>query len=278
MIAKAMPKNAKKRKTTPNWFKALVVVVLAILVGAIIGIPIAINIHPDENGNYSVEVKTEVIQDGKMKLSEEEKPAIVEEDGELVEKLLPTVEEIDGGQIIDEGTKEPTDDVKSAQGAIYRTDTWQDFIADTTDHCVIEGNIYGAQCVSLSQAFWTNYAGRSVSVCGTGAARGIWQCKDYNAGDDFITIINPSEIQAGDWIITNGGSYGHVAMAVGPYNYGYVAVYGENQGGVPCSEGGSKPNTINLSMKTFLGAFRPKSYIKKTEIVPALVPDTGIAR
>jgi hypothetical protein len=104
----------------------------------------------------------------------------------------------------------------------------------------------------------------------------MWSCKENNAKDSFVLIENAADIQPGDWIITNGGTWGHVAMAVGYYNNGYIAVYGENQGGVLCPGGGSQPNVINLSMRTFLGAFRPKDYIipePEPEIPEA--PDTG---
>lgn len=258
--------------------KAVLAVLAGLLLGAGIGVPIAVNVKPSEDGKEVKIEYTTVIKDGEITLSPEQVPAVVEEGDVLVEKSLPTVEEIDGGELINEETKEKLNDVSMAHGAAYDTSTWKAFVAGTTDKCVIEGNIFGAQCVSLAQAFWTNYAGRAVSVCGTGAAYGIWQCADYNAGDEFVKIENPAEILPGDWIITSGGQWGHVAMAVGPYNNGYVAVYGENQGGTPCSQGGSQPNVINLSMKTFLGAFRPKSYVVQPEPEPVLVPDTSISK
>lgn len=270
--------KVKDSKTMPSWLKVIITVVLAVLAGAAVGIPIAVNVKPSEDGKEVKVELTTVIKDGDLKLSPEQVPAIVEEGDGLVEKSLPTVEEIDGGELVNEETKQKLNDVSMAHGATYDTSSWQAFVSGTTDKCVIEGNIFGAQCVSLAQAFWTNYAGRAVSVCGTGAAYGIWQCADYNAGEEFVKIENPAEILPGDWIITSGGQWGHVAMAVGPYNFGYVAVYGENQGGTPCSEGGSQPNMINLSMKTFLGAFRPKTYIVQPEPEPVLAPDTGKAR
>lgn len=257
--------------------KVIIVILAGVLLGVGIGVPIAINFNTTENGEVKIEYTT-VIKDSAMELTKEQVPAVVEENGELVEKSLPTVEEIDGGELINEETKEKLNDVSMAHGSAYDTSNWEAFVAGTQNKCVIEGNIYGAQCVSLAQAFWTNYAGRSISVCGTGAAYGIWSCADYNAGEEFVKIENPAEIQPGDWIITSGGLWGHVSMAVGPYNAGYVAVYGENQGGEPCEVGGSQPNIINLSMKNFLGAFRPKSYIVVPEPEPVLVPNTGISK
>lgn len=261
-----------------KWIKVALVIIAGAFIGAGIGVPIAINVKPNEDGKEVKVEFTTVIKDGEMKLAPEQVPAVVEEGDVLVEKSLPTVEEIDGGELVNEETKQKLNDVLMAHGAAYDISSWQAFVAGTNNKCVIEGNIFGAQCVSLAQAFWTNYAGRAVSVCGTGAAYGIWQCADYNAGDEFVKIENPAEILPGDWVITSGGQWGHVAMAVGPYNFGYVAVYGENQGGTPCSQGGSQPNMINLSMKTFLGAFRPKTYIVEPEPEPVLAPDTGKAR
>lgn len=190
---------------------------------------------------------------------------------------IKTVETVDGGQMQTE-KGEKVEDITSARGAVYRTDTYEHFIADTLNKCVIEGNIFGAQCVSLAQAYWTNYAGFGLDTCGTGAARGIWTCREKNAGDDYVLIENSADIQPGDWIITNGGQWGHVAMAVGYYNNGYIAVYGENQGGTLCEAGGSQPNVINLSMATFLGAFRPKAYIIPEPAPAPEAPDTSNAK
>ena len=67
-------------------------------------------------------------------------------------------------------------------------------------------------------------------------------------------------IQAGDWIITSNGTWGHVGMALGGYNNGYVALLGTNQGGVACAGGGSSANIINMGLGPFAGAFRPKKY------------------
>ena len=61
-------------------------------------------------------------------------------------------------------------------------------------------------------------------------------------------------------------------MALGKPNKGYVALLGENQGGTSCADGGSATNIINISLKTFKGAFRPKIYD-----LPK-VPDTGIVK
>lgn len=214
------------------------------LISVVGGFGISIVIHPYE---------TETGKGINIEISPVQVPAVSSVDA----SDIVTVEEVDGGEIY----QQILDDM-NALGSFYNTESYQAFINDTRDKCVVEGNRYGAQCVSLAQAFWTNYAGRAISTCNTGAARGIWECASYNAGDEFELIIEPTKIKPGAWIVTDGGTWGHVAMAVGTYNNGYVTVYGENQGGEKCEEGGSKPNVINLSMKTFLGAFMPKTYIE----------------
>ena len=187
---------------------------------------------------------------------------------EFSESEIPTLETVDGGEI--------KIDSFSSQGSFFRTDTYEHFIEDTENKCVIEGNVFGAQCVSLAQAFWTNYAGRSISDCGTGAARGIWECKDINAGSDFVLVEGVQNLQAGDWAIFDSGRYGHVGMVYDSIEDDYIPLYGENQGGKPCEAGGSQPNFVKLNHKTLLGAFRPKEYIIKPE--PTIAPDGGLVK
>ena len=124
---------------------------------------------------------------------------------------------------------------------------------------------FGSQCVDLYAAFQLSYANRWPDVCGTGAARGLWDCKEQNAGEEYELIYDPNALQAGDWVIFGGGQYGHVGMALGPTTNGYVALLGENQGGAFCNGGGAATNIINMSTKTFLGAFRPKIYVVPEE-------------
>ena len=89
-----------------------------------------------------------------------------------------------------------------------------------------------------------------------------WNCKEYNAGDEFELIYDAKNLQTGDWIIFSSGEYGHVGMAMGSYNNGYISLLGQNQGGTACDGGGAATNIINISLKSFVGAFRPKTYIK----------------
>jgi hypothetical protein len=249
----------------PRWAKAIIVALL----GLAVGLPVGITITPKTDGETkTVEVEVKVDTGGAVEFGTTDEP--VDITNEAIEAApqedIKTVETVDGGKI----------EEFAGYGEWYPTDTYENFIKATINKCVSEGNPFGAQCVSLAQAYWTSYAGYGVDLCGTGAARGMWACKENNAKDSFVLIENAADIQPGDWIITNGGTWGHVAMAVGYYNNGYIAVYGENQGGVLCPGGGSQPNVINLSMRTFLGAFRPKDYIipePEPEIPEA--PDTG---
>ena len=254
----------------PRWVKALV----AILLGLLAGVPVGVFVIPktNENGDKTIEIKTVIDTGSALEFAKtDEAVDITDEVMEIIpEEDIKTIEAVDGGKI----------EEFFGQGEWFPTDTYENFIAATLNKCVTEQNPFGAQCVSLAQAFWNSYAGYSVDLCGTGAARGMWACKENNARDSFVLITDPAEIQPGDWIITDGGTWGHVAMAVGYYNNGYIAVYGENQGGVLCPQGGSQPNVINLSMKTFLGAFRPVDYIipePEPEPTPE-APDTGATK
>lgn len=243
-----------------NKYYKLILILAAMLVSLLSGAGIDVLIRPANVEN--------ILKDGfSIEISSKQVPAAVAPS--IPDSEIVTVEEVDGGEIF----QQILDDI-NARGSYYDTSSYEAFINATQGQCVIEGNIYGAQCVSLAQAFWTNYAGRAISTCGTGAARGIAECSEYNAGTEFEYTTDVSKIIPGTWIVTNGGTWGHIAMAVGYYNNGYLAVYGENQGGEKCPEGGSKPNVINLSMNTFLGAFIPKTYIPIPQPDP-VIPISG---
>ena len=248
----------------PRWVKALIMALL----GLAVGLPVGITLTPKTEGETkTVEVEVKVDTGGAVEFGTTDEPVNITTEAfeSIPQQDIKTVEAVDGGEI--KGF--------AGQGEWYPTDNYENFIKATLNKCVIEGNPYGAQCVSLAQAFWNSYAGYGLDLCGTGAARGIWTCKENNAKDSFVLIENSADIQPGDWIITNGGQWGHVAMAVGYYNNGYIAVYGENQGGTLCEAGGSQPNVINLSMKTFLGAFRPVDYIIPEPEPTPEAPDTS---
>lgn len=215
-----------------------------------------------------------------IEYAEEQVPAILEDDmGELEEtqdidgEAILTVEEVDGGAFEDEATGVSTlegeyEDLGWAEW--YPTDTPEAFRNATIGKCIRAGNKFGSQCVSLARVYWWSYADRDVSTCGTGMAKGMMNCAEQNAGDDFDIYWKDSawDIQAGDWLVFDGGQYGHIGMALGPVSGGYVALLGENQGGRACEGGGAATNIINISIKNLIGFYRPKAYIK-----PAPTPE-----
>lgn len=230
-----------------------------IAVGAGFGLNFAV--RPTENGGTVIEVSASI------ELSEKQVPATLETaDGDVEILELPTVEAVDSGNI--------TSLVDCAEGEeecglgkfIYApTETPQAFKDYTYGGCWDTDGSYNEQCFDLGDLFWQNYAGRRLTTCGTGAAKGTWagDCKFTNAKDDFTLVYESTQLQAGDWVVFNNGTWGHIGMALGGYNNGYVALLGQNQGGPLCpgSTMGGATNIINISLKNFAGAFRPNSYI-----------------
>ena len=262
-----------KQKLTPK-LKWLIGILAVLGVGLATGAVVKVNI---EAPNYSAVIE----------YADEEVPAVFEDDkGDwyYTDEEIPTVEEVDGGLFEDEVTgvsvlEGEYDDLGWAE--TYNVSSPEAFRNDTIGKCIRAGNRWGSQCVSLARVFWWSYADRDVSTCGTGMAKGMMNCADQNAGDDFVIYWKDDyrKIQAGDWLVFDGGQYGHVGMALGGVSNGYVALLGENQGGKACEGGGAATNIINISIKNLIGFYRPKAYIKpepKPEPVP--VPDTGIAK
>ena len=257
-----------------NKLKAMwgaIIAIIVALVAAIIGVNVNLNLKTSEEGFNAT-----------IQLSEEQIPAVIEGDkGEVIEtteydgQIIPTVEEVDGGQFKDKDTGVSVNDGQYADlgwSEWYDTSSPEAFKNATINRCIIDNNYYGAQCVSLARVFWWSYANRDVSTCGTGMAKGMMKCADENAGDDFLVYWaeDKPQIQAGDWLVFGGGQYGHVGMALGPVVNGYVALLGENQGGASCGAnvGGSATNIININTKDLIGYYRPKSYVK-----PAPAPE-----
>lgn len=250
--------------------KKKILYIIIIALSGLIGAGIDVAIRPTENGirvdaSYNIE------------FSDVQVPAEMENDqGEIVvDENIPTVEEVDGGLFKDDFDVEFGD---MGWSETYDVSSPEAFKNDTLGKCIIANNYYGAQCVSLARVFWWSYADRDVSTCGTGMAKGMMNCADENAGDDFEIYWRDSidKIQAGDWLVFDGGMYGHVGMALGGNNNGYVALLGENQGGHSCGAnvGGSATNIINISLKNLIGFYRPKAYIKP-EPTPEPIPISG---
>ena len=181
---------------------------------------------------------------------------ITNEKGEVETISAPTVDEVDSkNAICPEG-------VECGLGKyIYApTGTATEFKDYTINKCWNTDGYYGAQCWDLGDLFWQNYAKRSLDTCGTGAAKGTWNCRTKNAGSEFDLITDARQLRLGDWVVFNNGQWGHIGMAMGNYNNGYIALLGQNQGGSACAGGGSSANIINISLGSFAGAFRPKTY------------------
>lgn len=150
----------------------------------------------------------------------------------------------------------------------------QAFKDSTLGRCIDTDGYFGSQCWDLGNAFWVEYVNRWLSTCGKGGAKhtiedGCWQ---RNAGSEFTMVWDARDIQAGDWVVFNNGTWGHIGMAMGGYNNGYVTLLGENQGGADCPGGGAATNIINISLAYFAGAFRPNIYIKPEPTPPAPTP------
>lgn len=249
-------KTAKLDLSKLSW-KSILAFAASLLIGLLAGGGIGINIAPNEAGDIIVTTEYTI------ELADEQVPALVENaDGEIEEVLAPTVEQIDSKQSIDEAQ---LDFGRGAYHDISSPDVYKNAVINL---CIDLDGLYGAQCVDLMADFHYNYTGRWLSTCGTGAAYGLWDCRYDNAGGDYDFIEDSTQLQPGDWVIFGGGQYGHVGMALGYYNNGYIALLGENQGGSACTGGGAAANIINMSLKTFRGAFRPKMYVK-----PAPAPE-----
>lgn len=119
----------------------------------------------------------------------------------------------------------------------------------------IDGS-YGAQCWDGVGLLWQQL-GMWLQT-GNGCAYGCWTLKkDANAGTKFSLITEKAQIKKGDVLVFRTGEFGHIGFADEDYNGGNsIRLLGQNQGGAAYSGGGSCFNVINMSMATFLGAFR----------------------
>lgn len=232
---------------------------ISMLACGLLGAGLDIAIRPTDEG---------IIVDASytIKLSDEHVTGLIDNGtGEVIEdNNIPTVDLVDSNQLLDE------EGLNFGQGEWHDISSPEAYKNSVIGKCIDLDGKWGSQCVDGFADFNYQYTGRWLSTCGTGSAKGLWDCSETNAGDDYQLITNPTELQTGDWIVFDGGKYGHVGMAMGTYNNGYIALLGENQGGEPCEDGGSAFNIINISLATFKGAFRPKIYIKPE---PTPLPD-----
>lgn len=258
-----------------NKLKTIIAVVVIVVIGALTGVGLNISIN---NQKEAAEANVEVtVPEAEIEYADEQIPAVItEETGqgaveqevtEIGGEVIPTVEAVDSnGPVTEVENTECPEGEECGRGAAFNVDitTPATFQNTTFNRCIDVDGYYGAQCWDLGAAFWLTYTGRTLTTCGTGAAKGAiadgcWQ--QNNAGGEFTMIWNPAELQAGDWVFFNTGTWGHVGMAMGSYNNGYITLLGQNQGGGYCAGGGSSTNIINISLRDFAGAFRPNIYI-----------------
>ena len=257
--------NKKKSEKKFDWGKLLAPLIIALAGG--LGLTFAITTNQGR-----LEVKIDYAPE----------PVMTGDEGAYEEEVM-TIDEIDGGgkfqDMISIENADP--DLYYELGSMEQVDTSsaEAFKQSTLGRCIVANNYFGAQCVSLARAFWWDYAGFDVSTCGTGLAKGMMECAEENARDAFKIIWKTEEIQEGTWIVLDGKTTGHICMALGKVQNGYVSCLGENQGGLPCENGigGAGTNIINISVKNFIGGYTPIEYIiPEPEPVPApLTPDTG---
>lgn len=260
--------------------KALITAIAALIIAGAVGLAVNINIQESEEG-FKAEIQ----------FSEEQKPVEIT-DKEEIEQIesgqgevkldneeIPTVEAVESnGPVTETEENECPEGEECGRGAAYpklNVSSPQVFANDTLGQCINVDGAYGAQCWDLASAFFYNYAGRVLSTCGTGAAKGTIAngCWQKNAGNEFVMIWDKTKVQAGDIAVYSTGQWGHIGMVMGGYNNGYFALLGQNQGGRACPGGGAATNIINLSTRDFIGAFRPKSYVKpEPKPTPAPTP------
>ena len=254
-----MTKKKPTKKQKEKNIKPLIIALIVIVVGMATGAGVKIKIDND-NLTATIEYAEETVA-----------PEITEENGlgEInLEEEIPTVEAVENNMpVVETGEEECPEGEECGRGASYpklNVSSPQAFANDTLGKCINVDGFAGAQCWDLASAFFYNYAGRELTTCGTGAAKGTIEndCWKKNAGNEFVMIWDAKQVQAGDIAVYSTGRWGHVGMAMGRYNNGYFTLLGQNQGGKACEGGGSATNIINLSTRDFIGAFRPKAYIK----------------
>ena len=249
---------ARMNMSKLTW-KSIVGFFIALVAGLLVGGTLGISISNTEEG-----VIVETTGNSIIELSDEQVPTVIEtEDGDVEVLNTPTVEMVDGNGLIDECPEGE----ECGKGAFRYIDvTSPTTIKDSIiGACVDIDGYFGSQCWDASAAVAENMTGRRLSTCGTGAAKGMMDCWQTNAGEDYEVIWDAVALQPGDIAVFGGGTYGHTGIVLGYYNNGYIALLGTNQGGVGCHGGGSSANIINISTKNFLGAYRWKEYVVKEE-------------
>lgn len=198
-------------------------------------------------------------------LANQEKKLTITTNLELAENDdLPLVKDIDGGEIYALENMSEEEKENAVRGYAVDITTPDAFMNATWNQCIYLNNPYGSQCYNTTALLMENQVGYWPSTCGTGGAKGIWDCKEENARGNGVThydlIYNPEELRKGDIWVSHNGEYGHTGMVAGnPFWVGgvlYVPLYSTNQGGFNCEYGGQASNIINISVNTFSGGLR----------------------
>lgn len=244
--------------------------------------------HTSENGQYiTLNGSDAQISEGTKEFIEEAQKAVIDyaetavptviinSEGEEETIDAPTVDSIDGGEIFN-AENCPEGEECGLGAFIYApTDTFESFKNYTIGRCWDVDSFASAQCWDLVSLHSMNYTNdkRVFSTCGSGAARGMWDCKEQNAGSEYDLVYSVYDTHVGDIAVWNGGTWGHTCFIAGPVVNGYVACYGQNQGGPACPGGGAAANIVNLSISGFRGAFHPKTYVEpEPEPTPTPTP------
>ena len=275
MTKKTSVKKTKTKKNLKPFIIALVVVIVGLLTGA------GVKLNIDFN---NLTATIDYLEEGETE--EEIEPIVIDEWGlGEIQEEIPTVEAVESKMQVtrpEEETECPEGE-ECGLGAIVpvvNVKTPQGFANDVLGRCINVDNFAGSQCWDEMDVFFENYAKHPLYTCGTGAAKGTIQdgCWQKNATDKFVMIWDKTKLQAGDIVVFSTGQWGHIGMAMGDYNNGYVTLLGQNQGGEACPGGGSAGNIINISLRDFIGAFRPKSFVKPEPKPTPVAPDSGIVK
>ena len=133
--------------------------------------------------------------------------------------------------------------------------TFQSFINTTLGESFGQG-----ECWDYANLIWSHLGGRYYTydpADPSGTNHGVkwgWLNANARAANTITGIVQISsinQVQAGDIVVTSGGTYGHIGFAASAYDYsGYLNLYSQNFSG---------NNYVTLdsnNMLTFVGAFR----------------------
>lgn len=248
----------------------IIKLIIAVIVGLAIGGTVTTTINKTEEGDTVISVDSTFSLE--MSETQPEIPVEVMEDGEAKVVDVVTVEEVDGGEVPTEFEGKTEEELNFGRGEWYDTSSPKAFVDATYGKCIDLDGWYGAQCVDYMAAFMYQEYGRWLSTNGTGAAYGIWDAREQNAGEDMVLIEDRNNIPVGTWAIFYGGQYGHVGLVLGYTDDNHVLLAGENQGGAACIGGGAAVNIINMSLDGFRGGFLPKAWYVEPEPEPTPEP------